>query len=244
MFEQNVGRAARPWTMACAIALQASVVAAAAIVPMLRLEPMPQVKLVARRLAPPHMKLVQVPERVRQQVATGLTIERVVAVRRAIQAPTRVPDRVGDSMDASALLAELPESAVGNEVVVGMVLERVVVAPKPVPVVAVAKPKPALVVEEKTYTVGGDVRAPVLKVARKPEYPVLAKRARIQGVVRLRGVIAKDGAVRSLELLSGHPLLVGAAMEAVRTWEYEPGRLNGRPVDVQILIDVNFTLAP
>jgi protein TonB len=75
-----------------------------------------------------------------------------------------------------------------------------------------------------------------------PEYPALAKAARISGVVHLIGIIARDGTIRNLQLVSGHPLLAHAAMEAVEQWVYRPTLLNGEPVEVIAPIDVYFTL--
>ena len=75
-----------------------------------------------------------------------------------------------------------------------------------------------------------------------PIYPPLAKQARISGVVRLEGIIAKDGTIQKLRVLSGHPLLVTAAVEAVRQWVYSPTQLNGQAVEVIAPIDVNFIL--
>jgi periplasmic protein TonB len=76
-----------------------------------------------------------------------------------------------------------------------------------------------------------------------PVYPTLAKNARIFGVVHLVGIIAKDGTIRNLQLISGHPMLSPAALEAVRQWVYLPTLLNGEPVEVIAPIDVNFTLS-
>ena len=77
----------------------------------------------------------------------------------------------------------------------------------------------------------------------RPAYPEEAKAARIQGVVKLSAVIAKDGTIKSLEVISGHPLLVASALDAVRQWVYETTLLNGNPVEVQTQIDVNYTLS-
>ena len=79
--------------------------------------------------------------------------------------------------------------------------------------------------------------------APKPAYPPLAKQARIQGVVRLNAIIGKDGSIQDLKAASGHPLLVPAALEAVKQWLYKPTLLNGEPVEVVTVIDVNFTLS-
>jgi protein TonB len=70
----------------------------------------------------------------------------------------------------------------------------------------------------------------------------LAKQARIQGVVRFTAIIGRDGTIQNLTLVSGHPLLVSAAQEAVKQWRYKPTLLNGEPVEVVTQIDVNFTL--
>lgn len=75
-----------------------------------------------------------------------------------------------------------------------------------------------------------------------PQYPPLAKQARIQGTVRFNVVIGKDGKVNNIQLLSGHPLLAPAAAEALRQWVYRPTLLNGDPIEVKSQVDVNFTL--
>ena len=75
-----------------------------------------------------------------------------------------------------------------------------------------------------------------------PQYPDIAKRTRTQGTVHLIGVIATDGTIQSLKVLSGHPFLVNAAVEAVRQWRYQPTVLNGQAVEVEAPIDVTFTL--
>ena len=75
-----------------------------------------------------------------------------------------------------------------------------------------------------------------------PVYPPLAMQARIQGLVRFNVVIGKDGRVANMQLVSGHPLLVPAARDAVRQWVYKPTLLNGDPVEVVTEVGVNFTL--
>ncbi len=93
-----------------------------------------------------------------------------------------------------------------------------------------------------TIRVGGNVQSVNLISKVAPVYPVLAKQARIQGVVSLTATISKEGAVQNLQVISGHPLLVPAALEAVKQWQYKPTLLNGEPVNVITQIDVNFTL--
>lgn len=90
--------------------------------------------------------------------------------------------------------------------------------------------------------VGGDVQMAKLLKKVIPEYPALAKTARVSGPVHLLGVIAKDGTIQNLQVISGHPLLARAALDAVKQWIYQPTLLNGEAVEVIAPIDVNFTL--
>jgi len=91
--------------------------------------------------------------------------------------------------------------------------------------------------------VGGNVQAANLINQVRPIYPPLAKQARISGTVELSAIIGKDGRVQDLKVVRGHPLLVQAALDAVKNWIYKPTLLNGEPVEVSTTIDVNFTLA-
>jgi TonB family protein len=76
-----------------------------------------------------------------------------------------------------------------------------------------------------------------------PKYPSLAHEARIQGTVVLQAVIGKDGSVQNLRVLSGHPMLTQAAMNAVKQWRYKPYYVNGEPVEADTQINVNFNLS-
>jgi protein TonB len=76
----------------------------------------------------------------------------------------------------------------------------------------------------------------------QPQYPPLARQTRISGTVRLHAIIGKNGAVEQLEVMSGHPLLVQAALDAVKQWRYQATTLNGEPVEVDTTIDVIFSL--
>ena len=77
----------------------------------------------------------------------------------------------------------------------------------------------------------------------QPQYPALARQARIQGTVVLQALIGKDGSIQNLHVVSGHPMLTNAALEAVKEWRYKPYYLNGEPVEVETTINVNFTLS-
>ena len=97
--------------------------------------------------------------------------------------------------------------------------------------------------EVQRIRVGGNVQSARLVKQPKPVYPPLARQARIQGTVRFNAIIGKDGTIANLTLVSGHPLLVPAAHAAVKQWVYQPTLLNGEPVEVVTVIDVNFTLS-
>jgi len=90
--------------------------------------------------------------------------------------------------------------------------------------------------------IGGSVQAGKILRQVAPVYPAIARQARISGQVRLEAIIAKNGRIENLQVISGHPLLVQAALDAVRQWVYRPTLLNGDPVEVMTVIDVNFGL--
>ncbi len=119
----------------------------------------------------------------------------------------------------------------------GGILHGIGVGETPPPPPAASRSTPV-----KQIVVGGQVEAAKIIFQPTPEYPALAKMARIQGTVRLEAVISRDGRVEDLKVLSGHPLLVKAAVEAVSRWRYQPTLLNGEPVEVLTTIDVNFRL--
>jgi TonB family protein len=102
---------------------------------------------------------------------------------------------------------------------------------------------PVSAVGPNRIRVGGNVQQTKLIYGPRPAYPPLAKQARIQGVVKLNVVLSKEGTVENIEAASGHPLLVPAALDAVRQWVYQTTLLNGNPVEVVTVVDVNFTLS-
>jgi TonB family protein len=94
----------------------------------------------------------------------------------------------------------------------------------------------------KRIRVGGNVQAANLVSRVDPVYPPLAKQAQIQGTVSLSAVIGKDGHVQDIRVISGHPLLVQAALDAVKEWVYRTTSPNGEPVEVSTTIEINFAL--
>jgi len=112
------------------------------------------------------------------------------------------------------------------------------------PVPVAAPPPPPSSVQKNVQTprlrIGGIVQSTKLIRQPKPVYPQPARRVRVQGVVKLHALISKEGTIEVLKVVSGHPLLVRYALEAVKQWAYQPTLLNGEPVEVETDIDVNL----
>jgi TonB family protein len=154
-----------------------------------------------------------------------LSVESLLNVNRAVQ-----------EFDGHLMAIPMPVGA--NEATL-----RIVVGTTTVTTTTPAAPADASATVPPRITVGAIVQQNLLISQPPAVYPPLAKQARIQGVVKLSATIAKDGTVQHLEAISGHPLLMEAAMDAVRQWVYKPTLLNGQPVEVVTQIDVNFTLS-
>jgi protein TonB len=91
--------------------------------------------------------------------------------------------------------------------------------------------------------VGGELKAPALIERVEPEYPPLAVRAQVQGVVILEAVVDQQGRVEDVRVLRSIPLLDGAAIAAVRQWLYSPLLLNGKPERFVLTVTVSFSLS-
>lgn len=105
----------------------------------------------------------------------------------------------------------------------------------------IAPPAPS-VGEPRRIRVGGNVQAATLINQVMPQYPMIARTAHVSGTVVLHAVIGKDGTIKELEFVSGPPLLMKPAMDAVKEWRYRPALLNGEPVEVDTTINVIFNL--
>jgi len=114
--------------------------------------------------------------------------------------------------------------------------------PRAAPVDTSHTPPPAAPAAPHRYSVGGRVKMATLIHRVEPEYPAIAKQARVGGVVQLVGVIGIDGHLKELRLVNGHPLLAQAAIRAVSQWLYSPTELNGELVEVEAPITVTFRL--
>jgi protein TonB len=171
-----------------------------------------------------------------------------------LMAPKAVPKQIAEikedelpppSTGAAGVVGGVPGGVAGGTPggvlggIIGSVPTASVLPPPPPPPVK-KEEKPAA---PKRITIGGNVQQAKLIRQPKPIYPPLAKQARISGVVHLAAVISANGTIQDLKVISGHPLLIPAAIEAVKQWVYQPTLLNGEPVEVQTQIDVNFTLS-
>ena len=158
-------------------------------------------------------------------------------------APPEIPPIIADIHDTAAppqmadpggtQVIGVPEGFGRNDSVIGSVPWGT--APPPPPVVH-ATPKPRLVRLSAPIVAAKAIYQP------KPVYPHLAIISHIQGTVVLLAIIGKDGTIQELKVQGGHPMLVNAALDAVKTWRYQPTLLNSEPVDVLTEIDVIFSL--
>jgi protein TonB len=168
---------------------------------------------------------------------------RVIPTAAALLAP---PELVEASPPFPEVGDGAPEGVVGGvpggigQGVIGEMLSQIAEPAPPEPSEEPVKPPEPPPLQQ--IEVSAEVQQGKLLVMIPPAYPPLAKRARIQGTVRVQVVITRDGTVSEIEVLEGHPLLISAAIDAVLKWRYRPTLLNGRAVEVFTLIDVNFRL--
>ena len=213
------------------------------LVPLIYTEALPSAQLMTFLAAPPPPPPPPPPP----AAAPAPRIIRKATMADIMKAPTVIPktiarpDQAPEPAAAVGVVGGIPGGVPGGQFggvlggVIGGVMSSVTAAPPPPPPPKAATPK--------RIRVGGQVESARLIFQPKPEYPPLAKMARIQGTVRLEAIISKDGTIQDLKVVSGHPLLVKSALEAVQRWRYQPTLLNGEPVEVVTEVDVNFTLA-
>lgn len=259
MFEQTfllgAVRTRRAWTVPVSFAGQLCAVAFAIVLPLVFTDTLPRTRL----LVPP----LAAPVRLGDPKASRGTVVQVVTVVKESRpgkftAPAAIPDKVplaaGPEEVAFAAPAPFGPPCTGpacgifgdRNGVVGAPppLDSQVAAPPP-PVIPSVRSEPVKTAPAKLpviVTVGGRVQQAKLVNRVVPNYPKLAIAARISGVVQLAAIIGTDGRVRELRVLAGHPVLVPAALEAVRQWTYTPTLLNGTPVEVATEIRVEFAL--
>ena len=237
MFQQSIcsnEESRRPWTFSVSLLAQALLIACAALVPLLK-KPMPPALSAAMvSLQSPKPPRSAAPAPPPEHVVAG----RPQAFRDVLRQPRRMPD------GARIIADPMPPTAATGPAIPGVgfdggVISRIAgVTMGPLPPPPAAEPEPVTA----PIRVGREVQAARIVRRVMPVYPPLARAARISGVVRLQATIATDGSIAELNAVSGHPMLIAAAIDAVKRWRYRPTVLNGTPVPVDTQIDVNFTL--
>ena len=250
MFEQTFvegrGQTTKSWAIVVSFIAQCLMIGVAILIPLIITDSLPRTQLTSFLVAPPPppppppppaaapVKAVRMVPR--QFDAGRLMAPKVIPKEIAMIKEDELPPVTGNVGVVGGIPGGVPGGTPGG-VIGGIISSVPQAAPPPPPVVAAPKP-----VAPQRIRVGGNVQQAKLLNQPKPVYPPLAKQARIQGTVRFNAIIGRDGAIANLQVVSGHPLLVPSALEAVRQWKYQPTLLNGEPVEVVTQIDVNFTL--
>jgi periplasmic protein TonB len=225
-------------TTTFAFVFQVALVGILVLVPLLFTEALPKTQLMTFLVAPPPppppppppaAAPVHVVKQIQSDVVNG-----------QLRSPTKIPEKVQmikedeapPQMASGGVVGGVPGGVPGGQMggVIGGIISST-----PVAVPKVATPQRVRV--SQGVTQGLLIR----KV--QPAYPPLARQARIQGNVVLAAEISKDGTIENLHLISGHPMLAPAAIEAVKQWRYKPYILNGEPVEVETQVTVIFSLS-
>jgi len=245
MFEQslilNDGISRKTGAFAASLTAQSLFVGVCIVVPLFYSEVLPVLKSTPPLVLPVFLKPLPV-----EVIHTP--ISREVRVRNPFLAPIAVPTRhvIAEpiQLDAAPSVNAIydPNASVFPTTLPSSILSGTQAAAPPIPVKPEARPV-EIAAPTGPIRLTSDVQA--AKIVKKvlPVYPSIARRTRVSGTVRLQGIIAKDGTIQNLQALSGHPLLIQAALDAVRQWVYRPTILNGQPVEVIAPIDVIFTLS-
>jgi len=225
-------------TSVVAFGIEFMIIGVMVLIPLIFTEALPKQQLMTFLVAPPPPPPPPPP------AAAPVKIVKVIQtdiVNGELRTPTKIPQKVQmikedeappPVMASTGVVGGVPGGVPGGSmtgVLGGIVNSTTVAVPK------IATPQ--------RVRVSSGVQSGLLVRRVNPTYPPLARQARIQGVVLLQAQISKDGNIENLQLISGHPMLAPAAIEAVKQWKYKPYLLNGEPVEVETQVQVNFTLA-
>jgi protein TonB len=217
---------------------QVALIGLLVLVPLLFTEALPKTQLMTFLVAPPPPPPpppppAAAPIKVVKQIQTDI-------INGQLRTPTKIPEKVQMIKEEEApapvmstgVVGGVPGGVPGGSMggVMGSIL-----GSTPVAVPRVATPQ--------RVRVSQGVTSGLLIRKIQPAYPPLARQARIQGNVLLQAEISKEGTIENLRLISGHPMLAPAAIEAVKQWKYKPYILNGEPVEVDTQITVIFSLS-
>jgi len=227
----------RGWTSAVSFLIQIGIVGVLVLIPLIFTEALPKGTTLFMLVAPPPPPPPPPPAAAMVQHVRVIQTD---IVNGELRTPTKIPQKVKmiqedeapPAMATTGVVGGVPGGVPGGSMggVIGSVLGSVSVAP----------PKMATPTRVR---VSSGVSNGLLIRKVNPVYPPLARQARISGTVLLQAQISKDGSIENLQLISGHPMLAPAAIEAVKQWKYKPYLLNGEPVEVDTQVQVNFTLA-
>lgn len=232
-------RTKRGATTLVSFILQVVLIGILVILPLVFTEALPKQQLMTFLVAPPPPPPPPPPPAA-APVKTVKVVQTDI-INGQLRTPTKIPEKVQmikeeeappPVMSASGVVGGVPGGVPGGQMggVIGGIISST-----PVAVPKVAAPQ--------RVRVSQGVSQGLLVKKVQPTYPPLARQARIQGTVVLQAEISKDGTIENLRLISGHPMLAPAAIEAVKQWRYRPYMLNGEPVAVETTVMVNFTLS-
>jgi len=226
------------WTFLSFI-FEAVLVGVLVLIPLLFTEALPKTQLMTFLVAPPPPPPpppppAATPVEVVKQIQTDI-------INGQLRTPTKIPEKVQMIKEEEApppmnsmagVVGGVPGGVPGGQMggVIGGIINST-----PMSVPKIATPQ--------RVRVSQGVTQGLLLRKVQPAYPPLARQARIQGSVLLHAEISKDGSIENLHLISGHPMLAPAAIEAVKQWKYRPYILNGEPVEVDTQITVIFSLS-
>lgn len=236
LFDSGAGRRPRKaWTKFLSFAIEVCAVGVLVLVPLIYTQALPKQLWTSMLEAPTPPPGPAPPQILRSQPRMTPTSREFVdnVLREPSQIPRSVAMKPEESMsnEGPPSLGNFVQGGTGEGVANSVITE-----------IARATPPAVRTIPPQKLRVSSGVAAGMLVHQVKPQYPELAMKARIQGTVVLQAVIGKDGTVQDLRLVSGHPMLAPAAIEAVRQWRYRPYLLNNEPVEVDTQINVNFTL--
>jgi periplasmic protein TonB len=230
-------RSRRSWTTLSSFALETLAIGVLLLLPLWRTVGLPKARVVSTPISagrPEPGPVTQTPH------AAPRGAVQIIPVTSALQLPHRMPTSIARGDDGATVQPSGCDGCVGIPGIGsggggGLPIPGLLSGTHPV-MPALPTPTISRVIRTSSMLEGSLIR----KV--QPAYPPLAKSARIQGAVILFAVISKTGTIENLRLVSGHPMLASAAIDAVSQWRYRPYILNNEPVEVETQITVNFIL--
>jgi len=223
----------RAWTTLASLAVQSLVVFCLLLLPLIYTQGLPRLALLAPVLAPAPLPA---PHPVPLHSSSAATQSNIIETK--LLSPARIPHDVTMLTETAPPAPLLDETGFGVNHGTGDARGTVFDSIPGSDLVLPPPPPPATHHPPVSRMMEGNL---ILRV--QPAYPLLARQVRVQGLVVLRAVISREGTIENLQVLSGHPMLVQAAVDAVRQWRYRPYVLNGEPVEVETEVKVNFILS-